>query len=139
MVKLRNHAICLSDIPVSGGTSRNESCHRVLNKYVRRPYIGVEMAIALIGTFIYQWNERKLHKKPSKGVAHPIEYYNEKKTNEFQETFGAKVGEVESRMLKDINVEQGMNFVIMLIKWKLWKFSSVECVGVTACIGFKLS
>lgn len=42
---------CLSDIPPSGGTSRNEGIHRVLNKTLKKSRIGIQFAIALLGMF----------------------------------------------------------------------------------------
>ena len=50
---------CLSFIPVSGGTSRNERLHKVLNKTLRMQKIGVQAVVALLGKFLYEWNERK--------------------------------------------------------------------------------
>lgn len=57
---------CLSDIPPSGGTSRNEGIHRVLNKTLKKSRIGIQFAIALLGMFFifgmknnYQQKKRK--------------------------------------------------------------------------------
>lgn len=51
---------CLSDIPPSGGTSRNERIHKVLNKTLRKSRIGIQFALALLGIFFYIWNEKKI-------------------------------------------------------------------------------
>lgn len=51
---------CLSDIPPSGGTSRNEGIHKVLNKTLRKSRIGIQFALALLGIFFYIWNEKKI-------------------------------------------------------------------------------
>ena len=49
----------LSDIPPSGGTSRNEGIHKVLNKTLKKSRIGIQFALALLGIFFYVWNEKK--------------------------------------------------------------------------------
>ena len=49
----------LSFIPVSGGTSRNECFHKVLNKTLRKQKIGVQSVVALSENFFYKWNEGK--------------------------------------------------------------------------------
>ena len=51
---------CLSHIPPTGGTSRNEGIHRVLNKSLKKSRIGIQFAIALLGAFFYIWNEKQL-------------------------------------------------------------------------------
>lgn len=65
--KLKEHVLkgCLWDIPPSGGTHRNEALHKTLNKSLKRSRIGLELALAFLGTFFYKWNERKLWKKNS--------------------------------------------------------------------------
>lgn len=50
----------MSDIPPSGGTSRNEGIHKVLNKTLRKSRIGIQFALALLGIFFYIWNEKKI-------------------------------------------------------------------------------
>ena len=67
---------CLSDIPPSGGTSRNEGQHRVLNKTLKKSRIGIQFAIALLGMFFYVWNEKQLSPEKDKKkirVIPPIE------------------------------------------------------------------
>ena len=49
----------MSDIPPSGGASRNEGIHKVLNKTLRKSRIGIQFALAL-GIFFYIWNEKKI-------------------------------------------------------------------------------
>ena len=51
---------CLSDIAPSGGTSRNEGIHRVLNKTLKKSSIGIQFALALLGIFFYTWNEKRI-------------------------------------------------------------------------------
>jgi len=71
---------CLSEIPPSGGTNRNEALHRTLNKSLKRSRIGIELGIAILGLFFYRWNEKKLSKLKSKGkqisYIRPVETYN---------------------------------------------------------------
>ena len=59
--KLRIHVGkgCLSDIPPSGGTNRNEALHKTLRKSISRQRIGVQLAIALLGITFYIWNEKR--------------------------------------------------------------------------------
>ena len=71
---------CLSDIPPSGGTSRNEGIHKVLNKTLRKSRIGIQFALALLGIFFYIWNEKKLtatEKQRRIRVTPPIESHFE--------------------------------------------------------------
>lgn len=51
---------CLSHIPPTGGTSRNEGIHRGLIKSLKKSRIGIQFAIALPGAFFYVWNEKQL-------------------------------------------------------------------------------
>ena len=50
----------MSDIPPSGGTSRDEGIHKVLNKTLRKSRIGTQFALVLLGIFFYTWNEKKI-------------------------------------------------------------------------------
>ena len=45
----------MSDIPPSGGTSRNEG-----KSGMRKSRIGIQFALALLGIFLYIWNEKKI-------------------------------------------------------------------------------
>ena len=48
---------CLSSIPVSQGTNKNELLHRHLRQFLSgRSEIGAEALIALLTTFFYRWN-----------------------------------------------------------------------------------
>ena len=62
---LKHHVIkgCLSGIPPSGGTNRNEAIHKSLNKSLKRSRIGLELALAFLGLFFYKWNEKKTYCK----------------------------------------------------------------------------
>lgn len=79
---------CLSNIPPSGGTSRNEGIHRVLNKTLKKSRIGIQFAIALLGVFFYVWNEKLLSgEKNSKKirVVPPIETHFKTTDNNHEE------------------------------------------------------
>lgn len=70
----------MSDIPPSGGTSRNEGIHKVLNKTLRKSRIGIQFALALLGIFFYTWNEKRITSfEDQKGirVTPPIESHFE--------------------------------------------------------------
>ena len=45
---------CLSYIPPSLGTSRNEGIHKILAKWFRGKRIGLQQALAHLGTFFYR-------------------------------------------------------------------------------------
>ena len=53
---LKHHVIkgCLSGIPPSGGTNRNEAIHKSLNKSLKQSRIGLELALAFLGLFFYK-------------------------------------------------------------------------------------
>lgn len=97
--KLKEHVLkgCLSDMPPSGGTHRNEALHKTLNKSLKRSRIGLELALAFLGIFFYKWNEKKLSKKNSGfkrcNFIRPVEMYCEQKLfiPEEAENFGASL------------------------------------------------
>ena len=64
---------CLSNIPPSAGTNRNEGLHRILNKTFRKSRIGLQSAIALLGKFFYRWNQ--LRQSTKLKVIKPIEHW----------------------------------------------------------------
>ena len=57
---------CLSGIPTSGGTNRNEAIHKNLNRSLKRSRIVLEFAFAFLGMFFYKWNEKKMSNKFTK-------------------------------------------------------------------------
>ena len=66
--KLKTHIEkdCLSNIPPSGGTNRNEALHKTLRKNISRQRIGVQLALALLGISFYIWNENRENLKSGK-------------------------------------------------------------------------
>ena len=67
---LKHHVIkgCLSGIPPSSETNRNEAIHKSLNKSLKRSRIGPELALAFLGLFFYSEMERKnLASLPTRG------------------------------------------------------------------------
>lgn len=50
---------CLSGIPASFGTNRNENLHRSINHRLSGHRIGVEIAVALISVFFHTWNKKR--------------------------------------------------------------------------------
>ena len=52
LVHVRNG--CLSDIPPSFGTSRNEGIHKVVAKWFRGKKVGLQLALSHLGTFFYR-------------------------------------------------------------------------------------
>lgn len=80
---LKHHVIkgCLSAIPPSGGTNRNEAIHKSLNKSLKQSRIGLELALAFLGLFFYKWNEKKIsckltNKRKKVTYIQPVETYN---------------------------------------------------------------
>lgn len=85
---------CLSYIPVGCGSERNENLHRCLQQAVSKGRIGVALAVALLTSFLYKWNEKQTGKgKGSKSKVLPsitskkAELLNDK-TGSSKETFG---------------------------------------------------
>ena len=50
---------CLSSIPVGCGSERNENLHRCLQQATSKGRIGVALAVALLTSFLYKWNEKQ--------------------------------------------------------------------------------
>ena len=51
---------CLSGIPAGFGTNRNENVHRSLNSRLAGHRLGIQLAVALLGTFFYIWNATRV-------------------------------------------------------------------------------
>ena len=76
--KLKTHIEkgCLSNIPPSGGTNRNEALHKTLRKNISRQRIGVQLALALLGISFYIWNENRENlKSGNKKISHSIQTF----------------------------------------------------------------
>ena len=61
---------CLSDIPIGGGTNRNERFHHHINSILHRNKIGILLAYALLTVVIHSYNSAKTVK--SKTLSEPI-------------------------------------------------------------------
>ena len=48
---------CLSDIPPSFGTSRNEGIHKVVAKWFRGKKVGLQQALSHLGSFFYRYTD----------------------------------------------------------------------------------
>lgn len=61
LTNLRKHIQkgCLSDIPPSCGSNRNEAMHKTLRKNISRQRLGIQLALALLGIGFFTWNEKK--------------------------------------------------------------------------------
>ena len=59
--KLRKHMEkgCLSDIPPSWGSNRNEALHKTLRKNISRQRLGIQLALVLLGIGFFAWNEKR--------------------------------------------------------------------------------
>ena len=107
--KLKKHISkgCLSFIPVGGGTNRNENLHKNLKKNLSKSRVGVQTAIAQLGTFFYVWNERMLQRNTKSSVVRPISAYEsdfiKEKVEKTKEVFGTGVS------LREIVTKFGYN------------------------------
>ncbi len=64
---------CLSDIPVEGGTNRNEAFHRYINRFFHKSRMGILLGYALMMTIICDFNSRSKADKPThKKLLKPI-------------------------------------------------------------------
>lgn len=77
IVQLRNHitAGCLSEIPVSSTTENVADLQNILRPVLERKFLNVDMALALISTLLYVWNERKANQLPIGALVRPIAKY----------------------------------------------------------------
>lgn len=66
---------CLSDIPPSCGSNRNEAMHKTLRKNISRQRIGVQLAIALLGISFFIWNEKRSRNSGGKVSVRSIQNY----------------------------------------------------------------
>ena len=57
---------CLSYIPVGCGSERNENLHKCLQQAASKGRIGVALAVALLTSFLYKWNEKQAAKSKGK-------------------------------------------------------------------------
>ena len=73
--KLGRHIMkgCLSDIPVGGGTNKNEAFHRYINQFFHKSRMGILLAYALMMAIICQFNSQEKSDKPiHKKILPPI-------------------------------------------------------------------
>lgn len=77
IVQLRSHiaAGCLSDIPVCAGSETVDDLQNILKPVLERKFLNADMALALISTLLYVWNERKANQTPVGAVVRPIAKY----------------------------------------------------------------
>ena len=128
---------CLSSIPTGFGTNRNENLHRSLNKRLSGHTLGVELAVALLGTFFHMWNSRrrgdKTHSPATQFMLSRMEPTAESSDTEdqllFHETFG--IGIQEERRFDGFSL--GTSFVRRLandniadVLWKIKERKSIE-------------
>lgn len=104
---LQKHIVkgCLSHIPPSGGTHRNEALHKTLKKSIANSRIGIQLAVALLGAFFYRWNEKCLSKQCKERkmtVTKPVGFYEDTCTDKTGQTF-TKFGTVSGSPLDDYN------------------------------------
>ena len=50
---------CLSGIPPSCGSNRNEAMHKTLRKNISRQRLGIQLALALLGIGFFTWNQKR--------------------------------------------------------------------------------
>ena len=74
---LRTHveAGCLSEIPASPGSENIDELHNILKPVLERKFLNADMALALISTLLYVWNERRANQLPKGALVRPISKY----------------------------------------------------------------
>ena len=102
---------CLSNIAPSGGTSRNEGIHRVLNKTLKKSRIGIQFTLALLGIFFYVWNEKRLRTAKDQRkirVTPPIESHFERLENTQEVTNNHHFGLTTDSLVAENNGDLGL-------------------------------
>ena len=77
IVQLENHIKlgCLSGIPVCLGSEAVTDLQNILKPVLERKFLNADMALALISTLLYVWNERKANQLPVGALVRPISKY----------------------------------------------------------------
>lgn len=77
IMQLRTHVEggCLSDIPPSQGSENVDELHSILKPVLERKFLNADMALALISTLLYVWNERRANQLPKGALVRPISKY----------------------------------------------------------------
>lgn len=77
IVQLRTHieSGCLSEIPASPGSENIDELHNILKPVLERKFLNADMALALISTLLYVWNERRANSLPKGALVRPISKY----------------------------------------------------------------
>ena len=101
--KLKKHAQkgCLSDIPPSCGTNRNEAMHRTLRKNISRQRIGIQLALALLGVSFFIWNEKRNKNTSGENFRSIQSYYSSflnSGRSPTKENFGISISERQTMM-----------------------------------------
>ncbi len=90
---LRKHVQkgCLSGIPPSCGSNRNEAMHKTLRKNISRQRLGIQLALALLGIGFFTWNKKRGQAQTEKRLQSIQVYYMsflEKSKTQTEESFG---------------------------------------------------
>ena len=77
IVQLRGHITsgCLSGIPASLASESVADLQNILKPVLERKFLNADMALALISTLLYVWNERKANQLPIGALVRPIAKY----------------------------------------------------------------
>ena len=67
---------CLSDIPPSCGSNRNEALHKTLRKNISRQRLGIQLALALLGIGFFTWNEKRSQVRKENRLSSIQSYYS---------------------------------------------------------------
>ena len=74
-LKLHIEEGCLSGIPPGSGTERTEELHSILKPVLEKKFLSTDMAVPLLSTLFYVWNERKESQLPIGAAIQPISAY----------------------------------------------------------------
>ena len=77
ILQLRSHIElgCLSGIPVCLASESVADLQNILKPVLERKFLNADMALALISTLLYVWNERKANQLPIGALVRPIAKY----------------------------------------------------------------
>jgi hypothetical protein len=101
---------CLSSLPPGGGSERNENMHKYIKQAVSRGRMGVLLAVSLISSFLYTWNEKRQDSKHFKktNTVRPLISRKSELINDARpitnETFGIGVSKGEPVLLDSVQL-----------------------------------
>lgn len=103
---------CLSNLPKSAGTNRNERLHRHLRPHFSHTRLGLPMALSMMTVLLHQYNCHLLELKTGEAEK-PIQYESNA-TSEFQ--FGIVDKDVQQSLWGSDTCRSGQNFASSILE-----------------------